>query len=39
MKDVLDRMLSHPIASAILISTVASGITQVVAAMKGRETT
>ena len=37
MKETMDRMLNHPIASAILISAIAGGITQVVTAMKGKK--
>jgi hypothetical protein len=37
MKDTFKNMLSHPIAAAVVISAITSGIAQVITAVKNKK--
>ena len=37
MKDVVSKLVSHPIATVIVIGSIADSATRVIAAMKGKE--
>ena len=36
MKDIINRMLERPFASAMLIGAITNGVSQVIIAVKGR---
>ena len=37
MKDVVSKLVSHPIATVIVIGSIADSATRIIAAMKGKE--
>lgn len=37
MKDIVSKLVSHPIATVIVIGSIADSATRIIAAMKGKE--